>query len=418
MGKIAIGALALVLGACSQPSERAVASAPPAADGDATASGDGAAVATTTDPPAGERATGDPPVKKPPVAKAGVTPVAKIRQLVATPIAAPMSKAPKGLYDALVSKGKRWELRNDDGNELIIETHAVRKIGKARVARLRWISERDGEKSEHEGGWPRLVIVKKSGLVVLSGYQEDSEIGKLAKTRAHYANPPRLNQKGKSYYAHLHDDMVCLGFDFWAKQRAEEDVCGDESCVWRFCLGPDGIVGAGVGGANTYSPPTFVLASMAKSRRVGVMFSASSEHKKWKHYRFTADQLGDRDLATSWQPAKGKAVGEWLEVWAGHADSPPLPMTVDAIEIANGFQTKDKLGDLFAANARARQLTIAVDGKAMGVVELGEQQRGYVRIPVGGVRAETVRITIDSVWPGKKWQDVAISEVAIIGRYK
>ncbi len=101
-------------------------------------------------------------------------------------------------------------------------------------------------------------------------------------------------------------------------------------------------------------------------------------------------------------------------MWAGHEDSPPLPTLIDAIEIANGFQRKDSLGDLFLANARARHITISLDGKPAVVVELGKQQRGYVRVPIGGQRAETVRLTIDSVWPGNKWQDVALSEVAII----
>ena len=70
----------------------------------------------------------------------------------------------------------------------------------------------------------------------------------------------------------------------------------------------------------------------------------------------------------------------------------------------------------FMANARARKVTISLDGKPFGVVELAENQRGYVRIPIGGVKVEMVRFTIDSVWPGKKWQDVAISEIRIIGQ--
>ncbi len=43
-------------------------------------------------------------------------------------------------------------------------------------------------------------------------------------------------------------------------------------------------------------------------------------------------------------------------------------------------------------------------------------QRGFVRVALEGKPARKVRLTIDAVWPGKKWQDVAISELVLIGR--
>ena len=409
MVKIAIGALALILAACSPAPAPVVAPAQPVARAEQPAPP--VAVASEVaipDPPAAEH--GEPPAHPPQPPPA--PPVAKISQLVATPVSAPMSKAPKGLYDALVTRGKRWELTNGE-EKLVVENYNVRKVGNARVAELRWAMG----KGKYSGGWPRLVIVKKSGLVVLDSLREDSNIKKLVKSKPQYADPPRLNQKNRAYYAQVLDDMVCLGFDFWAKKRGEGDICGDESCLWRMCLGPEGIVGADDAGASSHAPARFGLPGRPKSARLEAIHYSSSEHKAWKGYEFTADQLGDRDLATSWQPAKGKAVGEWVEVRAGHSEMPPVPVKVDAIEIANGYQTRDKLGDLFAANARARQVTIALDGKPVAVVELGEKQRGYVRIDLGGQVAENVRLTIDSIWPGKKWQDVAISEVAIIGRW-
>jgi hypothetical protein len=310
-----------------------------------------------------------------------------------------MTAAPKGRYRALLEQGARWDL-----NGVTVEVESVRKIGKAQVIDLDW----DGDLE----GMPRQVVMTKKGIRFYEFPEEDNRrLKKLIASKPHFADPPVLDEKLKNRHAFIADDMLCLAYTYGRDGKGE--MCGTPSCWWRLCLGADGIAGAGGGWEG---PITYTAATTPPGRYDDVYYTASSELPDWKGYKFGSSQLGDHRPGTSWQPAKGKTVGEWAEIHLDDRYGNPPVISLDAIEIANGFQSKDKLGDLFANNARVRTATISLDGKPAVIVDFAEEQRGYVRIDIGGKVAKSVRFTIDAIWPGKKWKEVAISELYLIAR--
>ena len=161
---------------------------------------------------------------------------------------------------------------------------------------------------------------------------------------------------------------------------------------------------------------TIALVSRNDTRAAGAplpaTMAASSEFRPWKGDTFTASNLVDGDLATCWQAQHSWTAGEWVE-----ARIPEGQFIVDEVLVANGFQRTNELGDdWFDANTRVRSGTLALNGTSELVVEFGEDTRGYTCIEVGGKPADTIRLTINSVWPGDLDHYVSISEFVVIGR--
>ena len=89
------------------------------------------------------------------------------------------------------------------------------------------------------------------------------------------------------------------------------------------------------------------------------------------------------------------------------------PIGLEAIEIVNGYQRSLRhYGD----NARAKKLRLSVDGgpwldlhvsDTLGfqTLELGERRSGH-----------SLRIALDEGYPGKKWEDLVLSEIRLKGR--
>lgn len=153
---------------------------------------------------------------------------------------------------------------------------------------------------------------------------------------------------------------------------------------------------------------------------------ASSEQAAGGGYRYVAAQAVDGALDTSWQPRTSKAGGldERLTLTLA------APSRVDLVRIASGFQRTDaKYGDLFALNSRPSVVYVgpAPPSKGVGVerarsdlldlgpvVALDAEARGWqdVWLDLLGPTSELV-IDIVDVVPGERWNDPAISEVAL-----
>jgi|GEM_PF-3105011 len=142
--------------------------------------------------------------------------------------------------------------------------------------------------------------------------------------------------------------------------------------------------------------------------RAPARVSASGHEADWKHYRFQPEQAVDGDLGSSWQPKK-KARKPWIAL---HFDA---PVTVTAVEIANGFQRTDALGDLFAMNQRAKRVRVTV-GETSVDLALDPKQRGYQKLELPApATGDEVRITVLEVAAGTRWKQVALSEVRALG---
>lgn len=138
---------------------------------------------------------------------------------------------------------------------------------------------------------------------------------------------------------------------------------------------------------------------------------ASSSLPPWKGYRFGVDQLHDGDLTTSWQPLDKRdgGVDQWVELILAE------PRIASAIQIANGFQRRDALGDLFQLNGRLWRFRLEFSDHTMEYVDLDPGVRGRIRVEFPPRIVRSVRLVVLLTKPGEKWKDLAISEIELLG---
>ncbi|MFO0749117.1 MAG: hypothetical protein U1F43_26160 [Myxococcota bacterium] len=124
-------------------------------------------------------------------------------------------------------------------------------------------------------------------------------------------------------------------------------------------------------------------------------------------FSFGAGNVVDGSLRSSWQPRV--AVGAKLVLGLGAAAQ------VVGLEVGNGFQgVDDRDLDLFAANARVSQATLAFDDGSVEKVQLADA-RGLQRVTFAPRRSARIVMTIDAIVPGARWpKDVALSEVRVL----
>ena len=140
---------------------------------------------------------------------------------------------------------------------------------------------------------------------------------------------------------------------------------------------------------------------------------ASSHLKNWKSYTFGPGNLVDGKLDTSWQPkaAKLRGAGQWVEFVFGH------DVVVSKLRIANGFQRKDRLGDLFCLNARAAVLVALFDDGSSRKIDFRKQGRGFSDVSISPpARTRSLRLVVLNAFEGRKWKDLALSEVEVVGK--
>ena len=158
------------------------------------------------------------------------------------------------------------------------------------------------------------------------------------------------------------------------------------------------------------------LAAISGLRLPNDLFTltASSFLKNWKHYTFTPSNLLDDNLWSSWQPNRTKngGVGAWFKM------ATATPQTITGFEIFNGFRLIDELGDLYKMNNRIENATVEFsDGSKMPIHFDDVPNATVITLPA----AKTVawfKVTVDSVYKGSKWNDLAMSEFHVLGQGK
>lgn len=105
----------------------------------------------------------------------------------------------------------------------------------------------------------------------------------------------------------------------------------------------------------------------------------------------------------------GDGRGQWLEAEFEH------PTRIRGIRVAAGWLSQTRGGlDLFTANARIRTLRVTADGRELGRWNTQDGQREIVVAGID-VRATRFRFELVEMWPGQRFQDATISEVAFVG---
>jgi tetratricopeptide (TPR) repeat protein len=140
--------------------------------------------------------------------------------------------------------------------------------------------------------------------------------------------------------------------------------------------------------------------------------AASSFLKNWKHYTFTPSNLIDDNLWSSWQPKRKPAggVGEWFKITLAGSQ------TITGFEIFNGFRLIDELGDLYKMNNRIENATVEFsDGTKMPLHFADVPEAAIITLPAPK-QCEWFKVTVDSVYKGTKWNDLAVSEFHVLGK--
>jgi hypothetical protein len=152
------------------------------------------------------------------------------------------------------------------------------------------------------------------------------------------------------------------------------------------------------------------VALQAAAQAVAYKATASSEMKDPK-YKYGAAQAIDGDLQTWWTPAppNNGGKGQWLKIEMSERQA------ISGIKIVGGSHHPNfpPFGDLFPLNARLKEADLEFedgtkeritlkDADMFQFFEFAERNSSYVIIkPV-------------STYPGKKWQDLCISEVQVV----
>jgi hypothetical protein len=130
----------------------------------------------------------------------------------------------------------------------------------------------------------------------------------------------------------------------------------------------------------------------------------SSQLESEQGISYAPHNVIDDDLATSWQEgAEGSGEGEWLRF---RFDS---PVTLVRMEIANGYQKDERR---YFGNARPRTIRIEYSDGSSQMAQLVDEQ-GYQSLPLAPKGTETLTFTIESVYPGNLWEDMAVSEIRL-----
>lgn len=115
--------------------------------------------------------------------------------------------------------------------------------------------------------------------------------------------------------------------------------------------------------------------------------------------------LFDGRLDFGWvEGVKGPGLGESMALTFA------APVTVTAIEVWNGYQRSE---DHFKKNARARKVSISVDGAEPVELSLKDAQGSQKLALPRPVSTRSLTLTIQEAYPGTKYDDLVLSELRV-----
>lgn len=133
---------------------------------------------------------------------------------------------------------------------------------------------------------------------------------------------------------------------------------------------------------------------------------ASSTLAPQGEHRYDASNLHLQEWESVWaEGAKGDGKGEWLEI------TPEVPSPLRGIWIYPGFASDD---GKFKANGRPRKVEVVLNDSYKFEAELDDEASYQpIRIPDYDKKVEKVKITVKSVYPGSKFDDLCITKIGL-----
>jgi hypothetical protein len=149
----------------------------------------------------------------------------------------------------------------------------------------------------------------------------------------------------------------------------------------------------------------------AKERRLHVASAEASSYlvNDWNKFQenYLPLYVGDDDPKTAWS-LKTEGIGEWLRVHTTQMEG----ASKLRMKLRNGYQKTPKL---FEANSRAKELTVTLLPSKRTVDVTLTDSEGWQEIivdqPAGPL--ESVELKVKSVYAGKKYDDLCISDVQL-----
>ncbi len=115
--------------------------------------------------------------------------------------------------------------------------------------------------------------------------------------------------------------------------------------------------------------------------------------------------LFDGRLDFGWvEGVKGPGLGESMALTF------TAPLTITAIEVWNGYQRSE---DHFKKNARAKKVTVTVDGAEPIELSLKDAQGSQKLMLPKPVSTKSLTLTIKEAYPGSKYDDLVLSELRV-----
>jgi hypothetical protein len=126
-------------------------------------------------------------------------------------------------------------------------------------------------------------------------------------------------------------------------------------------------------------------------------------------YKYGPENLFDDDTDTAWvEGVPGQGIGQWIVVAFDRL------RLVKLIEITNGY-VKDHL--VFQKNSRVKDIKVEFSGRDEPEHFKLKDSETPQPVPLPNdapLKAYWVKFTIESVYPGTKWEDTAISELRVV----
>jgi len=149
----------------------------------------------------------------------------------------------------------------------------------------------------------------------------------------------------------------------------------------------------------------------AKERRLHVASAEASSYlvNDWNKFQenYLPLYVGDDDPKTAWS-LKTEGIGEWLRVHTTQMEGASRLR----LKIRNGYQKSPKL---FEANSRAKELTVTLlpSKKTVDVTLTDTQGWQDIAVDQPAGPLEAVELKVKSVYAGKKYDDLCISDVQL-----
>lgn len=132
--------------------------------------------------------------------------------------------------------------------------------------------------------------------------------------------------------------------------------------------------------------------------------AASSTLMAGETHSYEAERLKEWNGLWS-EGAKGKGVGEWLEL------KPAVAKPLDSIVIKPGCWLSD---DLFTKNARPKRIKVELNGEKSFEVALPDRKESCkIFIDDYDRLVSRIRLTFLDVWPGTQYEDLCISQIRL-----